>query len=132
MKYFTEEEINCPCGCGATLSEETKEKLDKLRELYGKPIYVEQSATCEKYSVVQVGRKKTSTHIDNGSGGLAVDIKKKTFGSKRDYMKFVALAEQVGFTGFGQGIGWYDIHKEDKRLHLDLRDTSDIVTWVYY
>lgn len=132
MKYFTEEEITCPCGCGATLSEDTKAKLDELRELYSKPVYVEQGATCERYSVVQVGRKKTSTHIDNGDGALAVDIKRKTFDSKREYMRFIALAEQVGFNGFGQGIGWYDVHKEDKRLHIDCRVSSDVVTWVYY
>lgn len=132
MKWFSREEIECPCGCGATLSVETKMALDLLRELYGKPIRVEQAATCRDYSVNKVGRKPTSTHIDNGDGALAVDVKKSTFSSKEDYFHFISCAYDAGFTGFGQGIGWYDVHKEDKRLHIDMRDTEDIVTWVYY
>lgn len=132
MKYFTEKEISCPCGCGATLSTETKKALDYLRGQYGKPIYIEQGATCHDYSVNKVGRKPTSTHIDNGGGALAVDIKQKTFNSKEDYFHFLSCAYNAGFSGFGQGIGWFDIHKTDKRLHIDMRDTPDIVTWVYY
>ena len=132
MRWFSEDEITCPCGCGATLSEETKKALDYVREQYGKPVYVEQGATCEEYSVNKVGRKPTSTHIDHGDGALAVDIKKKTFTSKEDYFHFLKCAYDAGFMGFGIGIGWFDVHKSDKRLHIDMRDTNDIVTWVYY
>jgi len=132
MKYFKEEEINCPCGCGATLSEETKKALDYLRGCYGKPVYIEQGATCKDYSINVVGRKPTSTHIDNGEGALAVDIKHKTFHSKEDYFHFLKCAYDAGFMGFGQGVGNFDIHKRDRRLHIDMRDTEDIVTWLYY
>ena len=132
MKYFSEDEIDCPCGCGATLSEETKKAIDLLRELYGKPIYVEQAATCKDYSVNKVGRSPGSTHIDNGEGALAIDVKKKTFKSKEDFFELLSCAHDVGFTGLGIGIGWLDVKKSDKRLHLDLRDTSDMITWVYY
>ena len=134
MKWFNEntENINCPCGCGATLADDVKIALDELRELYGKPIYVEQCATCVEYSVDKVGRKPTSTHIDHGAGALAVDIKHKTFGNKTDYFKFIECAIKVGFTGIGQGVGWFDIHRSDKRLHIDMRKSSDIITWLYY
>lgn len=135
--YFTEEvsiggSLTCPCGCGAKLSDITLSALNTLREMYGSPIYTEQGATCVEYSVKKVGRSAGSTHIDNGDGSLAIDIKKKTFKSKADYFHFLSCAYQAGFMGFGQGIGWFDIHKKDKRLHIDMRETNDIVTWVYY
>ena len=133
MKYFQQAEVVCPCGeCKSRLSVETEQALDKLRELYGKPIYIEQGSTCRDYSVNKVGRKATSTHIDNGGGSLAVDIKRKTFESKEDYFHFISCAYDAGFMGFGQGIGNFDVHKSDTRVHIDLRDTDDIVTWIYY
>lgn len=132
MKWFSEEEVNCPCGCGATLNTYVKKALDTLREAYGKPVYVEQAGTCENYSVNHVGRNPTSTHIDSGDGALAVDVKKATFDCKEDYFHFLSCAYDAGFTGFGQGIGWFDVHKKDKRLHIDMRDVEDIITWVYY
>jgi len=134
MKYFSynKEAIGCPCGCGAKLSNATEQAIDKVRELYGKPVYIEQGATCKYYSVMRVGRKETSTHIDNGEGSLALDIKHKTFSSKEDFFFFLECARKAGFTGFGIGVGNYDIHKKDARLHIDIRDTPDIVTWVYY
>ncbi len=129
---FTKKELACPCGCDAELSTNTMLALDSLRKEYGKPIYVEQAATCKDYSVNVVGRKPTSTHIDNGDGALAIDIKHKTFDSKEDYFHFLVCAYNAGFTGFGQGVGNFDITKENKNLHIDMRDTSDIVTWLYY
>lgn len=132
MRYFKEREVNCPCGCGATLAPHVKQSLDELRELYGKPVYIEQGATCKEYSVNHVGRKPTSTHIDHGNGALAVDIKRKTFDNKNDVFRFIKAAHTVGFKGFGIGIGHLDVHKRDKRLHIDIRESFDVVTWVYY
>jgi len=135
-KYFSKEvsrggSMTCPCGCDATMSVDTMKALNTLREAYGKPVMVEQGATCKKYSVEKVGRSETSTHIDNGDGALAVDIKSSTFGSKEDYFHFISCAYNAGFMGFGQGEGLFDVHKSDKRLHIDMRDTADIVTWLY-
>lgn len=136
-KYFKNElkpggALTCPCGCGAKMSYNTIIKLDSLRAEYGLPIYVEQGSTCEDYSVNHVGRKPTSQHIDNGTGSHAVDIKHKTFPTKKDYITFIGLAVKHGFKGIGQGIGWYDVHKYDKRLHIDTRATDDVITWIYY
>jgi len=132
VKYFTAKEVECPCGCSAKLSVETEQDLDALRESYGKPIYIEQGATCLDYSVNKLGRKPTSTHIDKGNGSLALDIKHKTFNTKEDYFWFISCAVKIGFKGIGQGVGNFDIHKKNTRLHIDRRDTNDIVTWVYY
>jgi len=134
MKYFDEEKENlkCPCGCGASLNQDTKDKLDKLRELYGKPVYIEQGATCKDYSVNKVGRKPTSTHIDNGDGAKAVDIKNKTFNNKSDYFHFISCIIQAGFTGIGQGSHWIGAGG-DYRLHIDtkLSLSGDMRSWTY-
>jgi len=122
----------CPCGCGAKPSKEVVEKLDEVRSIYGKPIYIEQGATCEFYSVGVVGRKTTSTHIDKGQGAEAVDIKRKTFKKKEDYFTFLAIAINAGFTGFGQGSFWIGAGS-DKRLHIDTKksESNDIRSWCY-
>lgn len=134
MKYFNEdkENLKCPCGCGAELSQDVKDKLDALREGYGKPIYIEQGATCKDYSVNHVGRKPTSTHIDHGNGALAVDIKNKTFKNKDDLFKFISIAHGLGFNGFGIGSYWIGAGT-DKRLHIDtkLGVNNDLRTWTY-
>jgi len=134
VKWFDEdkENLKCPCGCGASLNQDTKDKLDKLRNMYGKPIYIEQGATCKDYSVNVVGRSEKSTHIDNGSGANAVDIKRKTFKNKSDYFKFLSCAIIVGFTGIGQGSKWVG-YGSDERLHLDtkLSRNKDMRSWLY-
>jgi hypothetical protein len=134
MKYFNEvkENMLCPCGCGAKLTDDIKSKLDNLRELYDKPIYIVQGATCKDYSVSHVHRKPTSTHIDKGDGACAVDISSKTFKSKKDYFDFIAIAIQVGFYGFGQGCHWLGCGT-DKRLHIDTKKSAsgDIRSWTY-
>jgi hypothetical protein len=134
MRFFNEdtENLKCPCGCGAALSQNIKDKLDKARELYGKPVYIEQGATCKEYSVNVVGREPTSTHIDNGDGASAVDIRKNTFKSKSDYFHFISCTIQAGFVGFGQGAYWLGAGT-DRRLHIDgkLGVSGDFRTWVY-
>ncbi len=136
-KYFKEEleeggSLLCPCGCGAKPSDELISKLDKVRHIYGKPVFIEQGATCKEYSVNKVGRKSTSTHIDDGKGSRAVDIKKKTFSNKSDYFYFLSCAIQVGFTGIGQGAKWIGAGS-DERLHLDtkLSANGDMRSWCY-
>jgi hypothetical protein len=134
MKWFDEdkENLKCPCGCGASLNQDTKDKLDKLRDMYGKPIYIEQGATCKDYSVNVVGRDEKSHHIDNGDGAEAVDIKRKTFKNKSDYFKFLSCAIIVGFTGIGQGSKWVGYGK-NTRLHIDtgLSKNRDMRSWLY-
>ena len=131
-KYFTQEEQKCPCGCNAKVNEDTLIKFDNLRELFGNPVYMEQMATCLEYSVNHVGRKPTSSHIDNGDGGHAGDVESKTFDSKEEYFRFLSLAVRVGFTGFGQGSHWIGAGS-DKRLHIDDKRSSfgDFRSWTY-
>jgi hypothetical protein len=140
MKNYFEKELSkggsmrCPCGCDAKMNKNAVLKLNRVREKYGKPIFVEQGATCEEYSVNKVGRTPYSTHIDNefNDGAVGIDIKSKTFSSKKDYFDFLSIAIDEGFYGFGQGAKWIGAGT-DSRLHIDTRKSpsGDVRSWCY-
>jgi len=86
MKYFTESELACKC-CGVDkTTPEFKEKLDELREAYGKPLIVNCAYRCPKHNA-EVGGVKNSQHLL----GIAADIKDVTKG-------FRDLAFSLGWT----------------------------------
>lgn len=85
--------------------------LQKMRDLYGKPIIISSGWRCEKYNA-QIGAKR-SKHMD----GLAADIKVSDSHEKYEIIK---AAYEAGMTG----IGGYDGH-----VHVDLRKT-DPVFWI--
>ena len=136
-KYFEKElekggALTCPCACNAKMNKQTMARLESLRDLYGKPIYIEAGATCMTYST-NLGRSSKSQHIDSGDGARAIDVKSKTFESKMDWFIFNGLAIQLGFTAFGIGSKWVGAGA-DERTHLDDRvigEDEDIKTWVY-
>ena len=99
MKYFKTEELACKC-CGVDkTTEHFKEKLDELRECYGKPLIINCAYRCQKHNA-EVGGVKNSQHLL----GIAADIKCVT-------KDFRDLAYSLGWT-----TGFY------KRFtHCDLR-----------
>ncbi len=68
-EYFSDKELNCRCGCGLTIGPQMRELLNKLREEYGKPIYVISGARCEGHNR-SVGGVSGSRHTK----GRAVDL----------------------------------------------------------
>lgn len=116
-KYFTPQEISCKgktCGCLGELwnSEEYGEKmpnylklaldkLDLLRERWGKPIILNSAHRCVKHNA-SVGGAKNSQHLK-----IAFDCRMP----KEEQEAFIALALECGFTG----IGVYE-----NFVHLDL------------
>lgn len=102
LKYFTEKELACKC-CGVDkTTPEFKEKLDELRELYGKPLIVNSAYRCPKHNA-EVGGVKNSQHLL----GIAADIK--------DVSK--------DFRDLAYSLGWTLI--EYKRFtHIDRRENQ--------
>jgi hypothetical protein len=129
IKHFKKGERGtyCPCGCGLETPIELLMKLDEIRELYGYPIKLEQTVTCEKYSL-KLGRRYTSEHITEGDKVCrAVDFNSGTYAPFKDYREgrriIADIAYRLGFKGFGIGTG------KDKRLHIDMRE--DYAEWFY-
>lgn len=116
-KYFKPEEIACKgktCGCMGELwnSERYGEKMpsylkvalykiNKLRELWGKPIILNSAHRCRKHNM-EVGGAINSMHLR-----IAFDCRMP----KEEQQEFIELAQKIGFTG----IGVYE-----NFVHLDL------------
>lgn len=88
------------------------EKLQKLRDLVGKPIKINSGYRTKEYNA-KIGGSPKSQHVE----GTAVDLALPT-GISVD--KFADYAEKVGFRGIG---------KYPWGIHVDVRETA--ARWDY-
>ena len=108
-KYFKPEEFACKCGtCGgrSEMDAGTVEKLDRLRERYGKPIAISSGFRCEKH-ISEMGKTTVGAHRQ----GRAVDIPC----AGPEAFKLMALAVELGFTG----VGISQRANQSRFIHLD-------------
>lgn len=113
MKYFQVTELDCPCCGECKMDPNLTEKLDLLRERFGKPLYVNSAYRCHKHNY-EVGGKITSHHL----AGRAVDISTARM-TREDKYKFLKLAMD-GFHGIGIGKTY---------IHVDIGQVKAM--WVY-
>ena len=119
-KYFKPETdprlFFCPC-CGHSIVDIVLlNKLDKLRELFGKPIYVNSGFRCKEHNF-NVGGSPNSEHMD----GKGADIKCE---SSRDRFRLIDFAFEVGFRRIGIGRSFIHVGSCKKRA-------QDVI-WMYY
>ena len=93
--HFQPSELACK-GSGALMVDEIAlDRLDRLRDLWGKPLVINSGYRSPAHNR-KVDGAKNSQHLY----GRAFDI--STFGwSDEDYDALYELAKDVGFTGFG-------------------------------
>jgi uncharacterized protein YcbK (DUF882 family) len=115
IKYFTDEEFECPCCHCRAISQMLVARLDQARELYGMPIVVNSGFRCYLHNL-DVGGKSTSSH----RRGLAVDIKVV---NSHEMFVLIRILLAVGFRRIGVGDGF--IH-----VDVDLRKVQDVM-WTY-
>ena len=74
-KNFSKLEIMCPCSCGADkISSILIEKLQKVRNIIGRPIIITSGVRCKFYNT-SIKASMNSSHIPDDYGiGHAVDI----------------------------------------------------------
>ena len=83
----------CPC-CGHSIIDIVLlTKLDALRTLYGRPIYVNSGFRCEEHNIA-IGGNINSEHMD----GKGADLRCR---SSRDRFELVKYATEVGFRRIG-------------------------------
>ena len=116
-KNFKRHEFICKCGCGQEdISQETVKKLQKARDILGKPIYAKSGCRCAAHNAA-VGGKPGSSHIvGQGRQSYAADVSLVQFGimhSARRYDLVMALL-QAGFERFGIAESY--IHVDDDPL----------------
>ena len=118
-KYFSDEELACKC-CGGLppkgIDPKLYELLDRIREYFGVPIYINSAYRCPHHNAV-VGGVPNSQHVQ----GIAADIDASAIG-----VDLIAdVAEQSGADGVGR---YYDA----QFVHVDVRSgkIGDEFRWV--
>ena len=72
-KYFTENELRCPCCHNIIISKKLLETLDAIREYLGEPVIIVSGYRCPKHNIAVGSRYINSAH----TRGLAADIRVK-------------------------------------------------------
>lgn len=101
------------CGCGQCINlvePDLIHRLQKVRDVYRKPMTVTSGYRCPEHNLA-VGGAKGSYHMR----GLAADI---AASSPKDKYQIIHAAMAVGFWGIGVA-SW--------GVHLDLRKTTPVV-----
>ena len=115
-KNFDSTETHCSCGqCGGNVTMEFIRKLQLLRDICGHSLPIDSGYRCATYNK-QIGGAGDSRHVYGDAADIGV-----TGMTHRQYLELIGHAVQLGFTGFGLGIGF---------LHLDTRP-GDVVVWHY-
>jgi len=89
---FSKLEIMCPCSCDADkISPVLIEKLQKVRNIIGRPIIITSGVRCEFYNA-SIKASMNSSHIPDDHGiGNAVDI---ACTNSKDKYELVELAQK--------------------------------------
>ena len=87
--------MQCSCGCGASwVSPMLIEKLQHVRDVFGKPMTITSGVRCESFNASIKG-SLASSHMPDADGmGLAVDIAAQLL---KHVMKWLML--QLNFSG---------------------------------
>jgi len=112
-EHFTNEEMQCRCGCGLLPDFDFMRRLYAMRLILNIPLVVISGARCAAYNA-SVGGRVGSTHLRGAADLLAIS------GSTRADIIQVGIA--VGMTGIGFNRG--SIHVDDKR--------GRFLMWDYY
>jgi len=103
-RYFTDEEIQCKCGCGFIRRHSPFYwKVNTVRGIVGHSLKVNSWCRCPTHNTL-VGGSPTSSHLK----GMAIDLATPT-----EYIKYRILlaAGEVSFRGVGVGKNF--IHLDD-------------------
>lgn len=123
-KNFSKLEIMCPCNCGANrISPLLIEKLQKVRNIIGRPIIITSGVRCEFYNT-SINASMNSSHIPDGFGiGNAVDI---ACPNSQHRYELVEVAQKF-FNRIGISGGSYGGF-----VHLDVdKEKVQEVMWLY-
>ncbi len=116
LRNFTPEELRCPRTGGYAFHPTFPEKLQALRNMYAKPIYVTSCCRSEAYNATLGKSSANSLHIYDkpkrgAKGTCAIDIRVVDSIDRHELLK-IALA--MGFSA-------YFITPDARFIHLDLR-----------
>ncbi len=112
-RSFSKHELVCK-HCGKEgVNPLALERLQVLRDLWGKPIILSSAYRCPNH-LKEIKKEKPGQHTK----GWAFDIK----ATPAEQVELLILAKSLGFKGFG-------FHKTF--LHIDLREQEYVSAWYY-
>ena len=118
MRFFTEDEFKCSCGCGLGFAQMNATFLSRLvfaRGWSDVPYVINSAIRCEKHNK-SVGGSETSSHLT----GLAIDI---ACTSSNARFKIIHGLQVMKFTRFGIGKNF---------VHVDLDGSKpEKMIWLY-
>ena len=121
---FTIDEFKCKCPCGSdNISFELVDRLQIIRELFGRPLRISSGVRCAAWNEV-IGGSPGSSHVPDRDGdgrpGLAVDMN-----NSADRFRLIELAISE-FLRIG-------ISKDPGFIHLDIdgHPKAQKVLWLY-
>ncbi len=115
MEYFKPSEFACPCCKVVKVSPDLIEKLNELREAFGKPLVINSGYRCVQHNKA-VGGARDSSHLT----GEAVDINIHPFtGKEKHKLLYLAIWK---FSGVGIAKSFF---------HFDVRPEANKALWVY-
>ena len=124
-KNFSKLEIQCPCLCGDDrISPLLIEKLQKVRNIIGKPIIITSGVRCEKHNSSLKNSSMNSSHVPDACGiGKAVDIACPNSEYRYELIQVAQkYFKRIGIAGEGKG----------NFVHFDVdRKNVQEVMWVY-
>ena len=117
MKYasrsFLWSELACKCGCGTIFIEDAAiDKLQRLRDLIGKPIIINSSARCPRHNAMVGGAPKSQHRATKIRPATAFDISLRGV-NKQD---IIDTARLVGFRGLGMHYNSF-VHVDNRKFH---------------
>ena len=123
-KNFSKLEFQCPCSCGANqISSVLVEKLQKVRDIIGRPIIITSGVRCEFHNT-SIKASMNSSHVPDDFGiGHAVDI---ACLNSKDRYELVEIAQKF-FKRIGISKG-----SDGGFIHLDVdKEKVQEVMWLY-
>ena len=114
-KNFSRDELKCSFSGECAIEEDALEKLQALRDEWGKPIKLSSAFRSSSHPRERLKPNGPGYHHGNGKGGMAFDC----LIAGEDVVPFIALAIKHGF----KGIGVNQKGKWNQRfIHIDTRD----------
>lgn len=115
MRYFNDQEFNCPCCHTHKMQPGLLEALDEARKYAGTPFVLNSAYRCESHNE-KVGGRKESAH----RSGWAVDIRVRS--SRERYLVIMGLTRA----------GFHRIGVADTFVHADIDpEKPKQVIWTY-
>ena len=111
--HFSKKELECRCGCGTCfVSKAALDKLELLRVLLRRPVYINSACRCPVYNAKVGGAPLSQHRSTQRRPSTAFDISLRNV--RKD--ELIQAAIQAGFKGIGENYKTF-VHIDDRNYY---------------